>query len=75
MIERRQHLRLAREARAAIGIGGEPGRQDLQRDVAPQLGVAGAVHLAHSARAEQADHVVGAETRPGREAHREVDGL
>src|SRR5262245_21686457 len=69
MIERREHLRLAREPRATVGIGGERVRQDLQRDVAIQLRVAGPIHFAHTTRAEQADHLIAAEPRAGREGH------
>ena len=53
MIERREHARFALEARQPIGVGDEGRRQDLDRDVAPQLRVARAIHLAHAARAEQ----------------------
>ena len=52
MIERGEHLRLALEAREAIGIGGERLGQDLDRDVAPELRVARAVDLAHPAGPE-----------------------
>ena len=39
VIERGQHPRLAREPREPIGVAGERGRQDLDRDVATELRV------------------------------------
>ena len=51
MVQRREHLRFALEAREAIGIGGEGVRQDLDRDVAIELRVARAIDLAHAAGA------------------------
>ncbi len=63
MIERREHLRFATESRQPVGIADDGVRQQLQRDVALQLGVSSAIHLAHGARAEGADDVVG--TEPG----------
>ena len=54
MVQRREHPRLALEAREAIRVGRELGRQDLDRDVAPELRVARAIHLAHAARADEA---------------------
>jgi hypothetical protein len=60
MIERRQHLRFAREPRHAVGIGGEGLRQHLDGDVAPELGIGSTPDLAHAARPElRKDAVVG----------------
>ena len=53
MVQRGEHSRLALEARKPIRIARHCARQDLDRDVAPELRVARAVHLAHAARAEQ----------------------
>ena len=47
------------------------GRQDLDRDVAREPRVARPVHLAHAARAEGPDDLVGGEPRPGGQGHRE----
>ena len=69
MIQSGEHVRLAREPRTPIGIGGEQCREELQRDVAIQLRVTGAIHLTHPAGPQQIDDLVGAEARPGREAH------
>ncbi len=52
MIEGRERDRLALESRQAIGIGGNRIGQDLERDIAVQFGIAGAIHLAHSAGAD-----------------------
>ena len=61
MVERGQQARFAREAGAALGIGGEGGRQDLDRDVAPELAVARAIDLSHPAGAERRHNRVRAE--------------
>src|ERR1700730_14650155 len=52
MVERGQDLGFALEASHAFGVAGERFGEDLQRNIALQLGVARAVHLAHAARAE-----------------------
>ena len=49
MIERGEVLRLSLESSQTFGVVGEGVGQDLQRDVAMQLGVAGAIDLAHAA--------------------------
>jgi hypothetical protein len=61
VVERGEHARLAREAGAALRVGGQVQRQDLQRDVAPQLRIARAIHLAHATRAERCEDAVGPE--------------
>ena len=66
MIERGQGARLAAEPRQPIGILRAERRQDLDRDVASELRVAGAIHLAHAARADRRVNPVGAE-RPADE--------
>jgi hypothetical protein len=48
VIERGEHLRLAVEAGHAVGIGGEGFGQDLEGDVAIQLGVGGAPDFTHA---------------------------
>ena len=67
MIQRREDLRFALEAREAIGIVRERVRQDLDRDVAIQLRVARAIDLAHAACADRGDDFVDAEARAGGE--------
>ena len=52
MIERGEHLRFTTEAGEAIGIVGDAWQQNLDRDLAIQLRVAGSVDFAHPARAD-----------------------
>ena len=47
------------EAGHAIGVECEEFRQDLDRDVAIQLGVASAIHLAHPANPQRGQNLVG----------------
>src|SRR5207253_7200621 len=70
MIERGQHLRLALEACEAIGIERERVWDDLQRDVATELRIARAIHLAHAAGADGREDLVRTETGAGCESHR-----
>jgi hypothetical protein len=51
MIERCEQSCFVFEARHAIGVRREQRRQELQRDLAPKLGIAGAIHLPHTASA------------------------
>src|SRR5687768_6650053 len=62
MIERRERLRLALEAREPFGIDGEQRRQDLDRHDPIEPGVTRAIHLAHAAGANGTDDLVGSET-------------
>jgi hypothetical protein len=61
MVERGEHLRLAFEARKPVGIERVALRQDLQRDVAIELRVTRAIHLAHPARTNRRKYFVRAE--------------
>jgi hypothetical protein len=54
MIERGQDLRLALESRHAFGVTSKGLGEDLERHLPPELGVLGAVDLAHTAFAELA---------------------
>ena len=74
VVEGGEHLCLARESREPLGIGGERLRQDLQRDVALQSGVARAVDFPHTAGAHGTGDLVRAQTGAGNEPH-EVRGL
>ncbi len=69
MVERRQKIRFACEARQALRIAGEERRQNLERDVSRQLSVAGAIDFPHAAGADERDDLVGAEASAGRQAH------
>ena len=61
VVERRDGLGLALEARQAVGMGGHVLGQHLDRDLAAEPRVARAIDLAHPARAERRDDLVGAE--------------
>ena len=63
MIERGQDLRLALEARQALGIRGKCFGKNLQRDVALQAGVARTVDLTHAAGAEDCADLIDSEAR------------
>src|SRR4029078_9371951 len=65
MVQRCEDLRLPLEAGEAIRIVGEGIGEDFQRDVAIQLCVAGAIHLAHAARTEGGEDFVRAEMSAG----------
>ena len=58
MVQRRQHLRLAFEAREPLRAGEEGVGHDLDGDIAAKLHIACAIHLAHAARAEEREDFV-----------------
>ena len=70
MVERCQRLRLPLEAREALAVCRKQRRQDLERNVAIEARVAGAVDLAHAAGAERAENFVRSETGAHRHGHR-----
>jgi hypothetical protein len=60
VVERGERLRLALEAREPVGIASHLRREHLERHVAPELRVGGAIHFAHAARANRrGDLIVG----------------
>jgi len=61
VIERGEDFRFALKSSHALAIVGDVGRQDLQRDLAFQLHIAGARHLAHAAFAQFGDDFIGAD--------------
>ena len=65
MVQRGQHLGLALEPREPVRVAREGRRKDLHRDVAVELRVPRAIHLAHPAFAEQRDDFVGADASAG----------
>ena len=69
MIQRRQHLRFTPESGQPVGIARERIRQHLERDVAIELRVAGAVDLAHAAGANGSDDLVRPKTRAWTQRH------
>ena len=71
MIERGEHLRFALEARQALGVVRERVGQDLDRDVASELRVAGAIHLAHPAPSRRVN-LIRAEASSSGQSHAAV---
>ena len=61
VVERGEGARLTLEAGQALGVLRHRRREHLDRDVAPELRVRGAVHLAHPARADGGGDAVVAE--------------
>ena len=66
-------LRLALKPREPIGVAREQIRQNLDRDIAIELRVPRAIHLAHAARADRRDDFVRAEMGAGSQGHRASD--
>jgi hypothetical protein len=66
MVQGREHARFAFETGEPMGIGRERRRQQLDRDLATEFGVAGAIDLAHPAAADLRDDVVRTEPVAGR---------
>ena len=62
VVQRPGRLRLLLEAPQAVRVLRVRGGQDLDRDVALQPRVAGAIDLAHPARADRAEDLVRPET-------------
>ena len=60
-VQRGEGSRLTIESRQPFGIRGCRCRENLDRDVAPQPGVASAIDLAHSACANRLNNLVGRE--------------
>jgi hypothetical protein len=50
-----------------VGVVGKCARQNLERDVAAELGIAGAIDLAHGTGADGVDDFVGTNGRAGRQ--------
>jgi hypothetical protein len=64
MIQRRGGAGLGLEAGQEVGVRGDRGRQDLDREHAIEPGIAHAVDLTHPARPERGEDFIGAELRP-----------
>ncbi len=65
MRQRGDGLGLALEPRERVGVRGQLRREDFDGDLPVELRVARAVDLAHPARAERREDLVGAELRSG----------
>ena len=73
MVQRGEHLRLAPKTGDPLRIVGESLGQDFERDVATEVAVAGAIHLAHAACADGSADFVGAD--PGTSTQGQARGL
>ena len=69
MVQGREDFRFTSKSGEPLGISGERGRQHLDGNLALEVRVSGAIHLAHAAGAEQGDDLVGAEASAGGECH------
>ena len=69
MVDGGDRARLPLEPRQAIRVARERGRQDLDRDVAPEPRVARLVDDAHATGADKGHDFVGPEPRAGRQCH------
>ena len=61
VVERGEQPGLSIEAAQSIGVRGQRARQNLDGDVATELGVAGSIHLAHPAGANRRGDLVGSD--------------
>lgn len=71
MIQRPGGLGLVLETTHSVGIVGQTGWQNLDRDVPRQTFVAGPIHLAHPSRAERREDLVRPEPGTGGKRHPE----
>ena len=69
VVQRGEHLGLAREAGEPVRVLRQGLRQHLDRDRALQRRVGGAIHFAHPAGAERRDDFVGPEPGTGGQGH------
>ncbi len=69
MVERGQDFGFALETGQPLGVVHEGVGQDLQGDIAVQLGVAGLIDFAHAAGANGGDDFIDAERGAGFERH------
>jgi hypothetical protein len=58
VVQRRRGARLALEAGEGVGVGGVAGGEELDRDVAVELGILGEVDLAHPSFADLGDNTI-----------------
>jgi hypothetical protein len=69
VVERRQHLRFARQSHQAIGLVCSSWLHHLDRDVAIQPAVPGTIHLAHPTLAEDGLDLIGTNASASNEWH------
>jgi hypothetical protein len=65
VVPTRENLRLPLEPGKAVRVSGEGVGEDLQRDLAVELGVGGLPDLAHASLADEGGHVVMPEAGAG----------
>ncbi len=70
MIERGQRARFTFESQDRLPVAGDVRSENLDRHVAAEAGVAGAIHLTHAAGSEQTDDFVAANTGSGLKGQR-----
>jgi hypothetical protein len=69
VVQRRENSRFPLEASEPLRIACERTRKNLDRYVAAELGIAGAIHLAHASGPDEAADLIDAEPRSLRERH------
>ena len=69
MVERCQHLRFPLEAGEAFGVVDKGVRENLQGDIAVELGVTSPVHLAHAAHPDLGGDLIQPEARADFHCH------
>src|SRR5262249_47805605 len=75
MVQGREHFGLATKAPKPFRVARERIWQHFDRDVALQLRIARAIHLAHAARTDLRGNFIRTEASAGGERHREVAGI
>ena len=69
MVELGESLRLAAKARQSLRVLRHLGGQDFERDIAAELCIRGAIHLAHSTGAKRRLDLIQTEFRARGESH------
>ena len=69
VVQRRERLGFALESGQPFEIAPERVRQNFDRDVTVELGIARAIHLTHAAGAERRDNLERAEAHAGGQRH------
>ena len=70
MVQRRGGFRFLDKPLAAGLVGHAVVREDLDGDFAVEPRIAGAIHLTHAACADEREHLIRAEARPGGQGHK-----
>jgi hypothetical protein len=69
VVEAAEGARLPLEALQPLGVGGEVGREDLDRHVPREFRIPRAIHLAHGTGARQRDDLKASESFSGWQSH------